>query len=150
MFTQSVLSGPWSGLTGAGRLQGGAEIIMNLAPGGHDAGDWRGAGVVERGGLENRCAGNRTEGSNPSLSASRFSLSLAMAKSNCGAIGGRQGGGEKLIPAPDFSPIIITLAASPGHWLRLPMLAALVRRPAGLHPGTDGRSAGELKNWPCP
>src|SRR3954469_9452108 len=32
---------------------------------------WRGAGVVERGGLENRCAGNpRTEGSNPSLSAS--------------------------------------------------------------------------------
>ena len=30
---------------------------------------WRGAGVVERGGLENRCAGNRTEGSNPSLSA---------------------------------------------------------------------------------
>ncbi len=25
--------------------------------------------MVERGGLENRCAGNRTEGSNPSLSA---------------------------------------------------------------------------------
>jgi hypothetical protein len=30
----------------------------------------RGAGVVERDGLENRCTGNRTEGSNPSLSAS--------------------------------------------------------------------------------
>ena len=30
---------------------------------------WRGAGVVERDGLENRCTGNRTEGSNPSLSA---------------------------------------------------------------------------------
>ena len=29
----------------------------------------RGAGVVERGGLENRCARERTEGSNPSLSA---------------------------------------------------------------------------------
>ncbi len=30
---------------------------------------WRDAGVVERGGLENRCARERTEGSNPSLSA---------------------------------------------------------------------------------
>ena len=30
----------------------------------------RGAGAVERGGLENRCGGNSTEGSNPSLSAS--------------------------------------------------------------------------------
>src|SRR5262249_2065407 len=29
----------------------------------------RGAGVVDRDGLENRCTGNRTEGSNPSLSA---------------------------------------------------------------------------------
>ena len=29
----------------------------------------RGAGVVERGGLENRCAFIGTEGSNPSLSA---------------------------------------------------------------------------------
>ena len=29
----------------------------------------RGAGVVERGGLENRCALTGTEGSNPSLSA---------------------------------------------------------------------------------
>ena len=29
----------------------------------------RGAGVVERGGLENRCAFMGTEGSNPSLSA---------------------------------------------------------------------------------
>ena len=34
---------------------------------------WRDAGVVERGGLENRCARKRTEGSNPSLSASRLS-----------------------------------------------------------------------------
>jgi hypothetical protein len=33
-------------------------------------GSWRGAGVVERGGLENRCRGNPpTEGSNPSPSA---------------------------------------------------------------------------------
>ena len=32
--------------------------------------EWRrGAGVVERAGLENRCGGNSTEGSNPSLSA---------------------------------------------------------------------------------
>src|SRR5207248_7274648 len=29
----------------------------------------RGARVVDRDGLENRCTGNRTEGSNPSLSA---------------------------------------------------------------------------------
>jgi malonyl-CoA/methylmalonyl-CoA synthetase len=32
--------------------------------------DWRGAGVADRAGLENRCLGNQTEGSNPSLSAS--------------------------------------------------------------------------------
>ena len=30
---------------------------------------WRGARVVERDGLENRCTFTRTEGSNPSLSA---------------------------------------------------------------------------------
>ncbi len=30
---------------------------------------WRGGRVVECGGLENRCTGNCTEGSNPSLSA---------------------------------------------------------------------------------
>ena len=30
---------------------------------------WRGARAVEWAGLENRCTGNRTEGSNPSLSA---------------------------------------------------------------------------------
>ena len=30
---------------------------------------WRGAGVVERGGLENRCSACRTESSNLSLSA---------------------------------------------------------------------------------
>ena len=29
------------------------------------------AGVVDRDGLENRCTGNRTEGSNPSLSANK-------------------------------------------------------------------------------
>lgn len=33
---------------------------------------WRGAGVVERGGLENRCGGNPTQGSNPCLSAISF------------------------------------------------------------------------------
>src|SRR3954468_6050106 len=39
---------------------------------------WRGAGVVERGGLENRCTGNpRTEGSNPSPSASMSVARLA-------------------------------------------------------------------------
>ena len=32
----------------------------------------RGAGVVERGGLENRCALTSTEGSNPSLSATHL------------------------------------------------------------------------------
>ncbi len=31
----------------------------------------RGAGVVERDGLENRCTGNRTVGSNPTLSANK-------------------------------------------------------------------------------
>lgn len=31
--------------------------------------NWKDAGVVERDGLENRCTGNCTEGSNPSLSA---------------------------------------------------------------------------------
>ena len=40
----------------------------------------RGAGVVERGGLENRCTLARTEGSNPSLSANipmeMYTLSL--------------------------------------------------------------------------
>src|SRR5262249_24178740 len=30
---------------------------------------WRDAGVVDRAGLENRCARKRTEGSNPSLAA---------------------------------------------------------------------------------
>gem|GEM_PF-1992543 len=33
----------------------------------------RGGRAVDCGGLENRCAGNRTEGSNPSLSAVSFS-----------------------------------------------------------------------------
>jgi hypothetical protein len=33
----------------------------------------RGAGVVERAGLENRSAGNRTVGSNPTLSANFLS-----------------------------------------------------------------------------
>ena len=33
----------------------------------------RDARAVERGGLENRCTGNGTEGSNPSLSAKRLS-----------------------------------------------------------------------------
>ena len=36
----------------------------------------RGGRVVECGGLENRCAGNRTEGSNPSLSATYLSISI--------------------------------------------------------------------------
>ncbi len=36
----------------------------------------RGAGVVDRGGLENRCARKRTEGSNPSPSASYKPLIL--------------------------------------------------------------------------
>lgn len=40
------------------------------------------AGVVERGGLENRCASNGTQGSNPCLSAifAAFKLSSRMAK----------------------------------------------------------------------
>ena len=32
------------------------------------------AGVADRDGLENRCTGNRTEGSNPSLSATKKGL----------------------------------------------------------------------------
>ena len=31
--------------------------------------EWRGAGAVERGGLENRCGGDSTQGSNPCFSA---------------------------------------------------------------------------------
>lgn len=34
----------------------------------------RDAGVVERGGLENRCGGNSTQGSNPCLSATFLGL----------------------------------------------------------------------------
>ena len=42
---------------------------MPRLPGSSDPNLRRGAGAVERGGLENRCARERTEGSNPSLSA---------------------------------------------------------------------------------
>lgn len=45
---------------------------------------WRGAGAVERGGLENRCARKRTEGSNPSLSATRPSAISQISKKNNG------------------------------------------------------------------
>ncbi len=38
---------------------------------------WRDAGVVERGGLENRCARERTEGSNPSLSANDLDVTIS-------------------------------------------------------------------------
>src|ERR1700760_888958 len=37
---------------------------------------WRGAGAVDRGGLENRCTLMGTEGSNPSLSAIRHDIQL--------------------------------------------------------------------------
>src|SRR5262245_52954951 len=40
----------------------------------------RGAGVVDRDGLENRCTDNRTEGSNPSLSASLLMLHARSAR----------------------------------------------------------------------
>jgi hypothetical protein len=43
------------------------------------AGQRRGAGVVERDGLENRCTGNRTVGSNPTLSAKPQGLSISSA-----------------------------------------------------------------------
>ena len=36
----------------------------------------RGAGVVERDGLENRCTGNRTVGSNPTLSATNYVIDI--------------------------------------------------------------------------
>ena len=39
----------------------------------------RGAGAVERDGLENRCACKRTEGSNPSLSVGAFANSSTSA-----------------------------------------------------------------------
>ena len=42
---------------------GAAGPVTGISP------PWRGAGVVERGGLENRCGRKSTEGSNPSLSA---------------------------------------------------------------------------------
>ena len=38
----------------------------------------RGAGVVERGGLENRCGCKLTEGSNPSLSAIFLSATVSL------------------------------------------------------------------------
>ena len=38
---------------------------------------WRDAGVVERGGLENRCTCERTEGSNPSLSANDLDVTIS-------------------------------------------------------------------------
>ena len=49
----------------------------------------RGAGVVERGGLENRCARKRTQGSNPCLSAillllSQFTPNALNEKDNSG------------------------------------------------------------------
>jgi hypothetical protein len=40
----------------------------------------RGAGVVERGGLENRCAQSRTVGSNPTLSAMFYTYILQSEK----------------------------------------------------------------------
>ncbi len=44
---------------------------------------WRGAGVVERGGLENRCTFASTQGSNPCLSA-RYRLKTVI--STCSAM----------------------------------------------------------------
>ncbi len=49
----------------------------------------RGAGVVERGGLENRCGGDSTQGSNPCLSATSLhtqSLPRAFASGFCRAL----------------------------------------------------------------
>jgi hypothetical protein len=40
----------------------------------------RDAGVVERGGLENRCAFTSTQGSNPCLSATYFQAIMAVGK----------------------------------------------------------------------
>ncbi len=51
-------TGPWAGDVAVAKAAG----YMSLPR--------RGAGVVERDGLENRCTGNRTVGSNPTLSAS--------------------------------------------------------------------------------
>src|SRR5215467_12483544 len=39
---------------------------------------WKDARVVEWDGLENRCTGNRTEGSNPSLSANQMNAPPAL------------------------------------------------------------------------
>ena len=50
---------------------------LNSPLAGLQADQRRGAGAVERGGLENRCARERTEGSNPSLSAIKSLFLLA-------------------------------------------------------------------------
>ena len=64
------------GVTGQGALRGAERMIIRRDP---STGDViagfrrrvrRGAGVVERVGLENRSTGNCTVGSNPTLSAS--------------------------------------------------------------------------------
>ena len=41
---------------------------------------WRGAGVADRGGLENRCSLRATVGSNPTLSALNFAKNIILAK----------------------------------------------------------------------
>jgi hypothetical protein len=54
------------------RLQSGCSFAFVPPPKGPRSSYFpmrRGAGVVERDGLENRCTGNRTVGSNPTLSA---------------------------------------------------------------------------------
>ncbi len=64
------------GVVTAGRGSVSMAALQGLVAGG-EAGDykraaacaWRGARVVDRGGLENRCACERTVGSNPTLSA---------------------------------------------------------------------------------
>ncbi len=60
-------------LTGAlpavGKTMPATLFMRSISEAETQAGMRRGAGVVERGGLENRCALTSTEGSNPSLSA---------------------------------------------------------------------------------
>ena len=63
---------------GRGLVIGARLRYVKHAPSGTMSPLRRGAGVVERGGLENRCALSGTVGSNPTLSAIGFSICPGM------------------------------------------------------------------------
>jgi hypothetical protein len=73
------------------RLQSGCSFAFVLPPKGPRSSYFpmrRGAGVVERDGLENRCTRKRTVGSNPTLSANKCSVSNSLRKNDpCTSLG---------------------------------------------------------------